>query len=100
MRIRPGGVGSSRHSGQTKIRSPISIGFRYSCANATQSRVSAGLISPPKRDSSSGCRASSSKNARRSAIVPVFQFHDARAAGFPELRDGEILVFLRAVEVD
>jgi len=36
--------------GTNEMRAPISMGFKYSCANATQSRVSAGLISPPKRD--------------------------------------------------
>ena len=57
-RIRPAGVASSRHSGITKIRSPISIGFRCSRANATQSRVSAGRASPPNRSSKPACSAS------------------------------------------
>src|ERR1019366_1499248 len=43
---------------------------------ATESRVSAGLISPPKRDCSSAARASSSKKTRRvvslsSSTIPV-----------------------------
>ena len=89
-RMRPGGVGSSSHSGITKMRSPIPMGCRCSRAKATQSRVSAGCASPPKRARSSGWRASSSKKARRapSSAPPL---RHACAAGFPEIGDGEIL---------
>jgi hypothetical protein len=84
MQIRPAGVGSSRHSGQTKIRRPISIGF-------ITAEPGLQFVLP---------RVIVEERPQQRTIFPVFKFYDARAARVRKLRDREIFVYLRTVEVN
>ena len=104
MRNRPGGVGSSRHSGTRKNRAPTHCGSSWLLATATQSRGSSFCHRADQRENSPASSAawpSASKNARNPQPPPAtVGFGDAARPAIPKLGNQQVFFLLPAFQIE